>query len=420
MERIDFPLTGNTIIMAIVILIHVFFAFFAVGGATLAVVSEWIGRRKNNDDYIALARKTTKFLADMMKINGVLGVAIVVLTLGLWGSFAKLLYSVMFWPFVTEGLFFLILMVFSISYNNSWDKVKQGTHLFLGAVTAFAAIMTAFLINSVWAFMMTPGEWIITQNRWDAFLNPILWESFLHMIIPCFLNGALFVFLWSYWKLKRSDRDLEFYERTNKLTAGIAGVLVFLQPLSGLSFLFKVKSATGSLAEPSPWQQIWSGLARPYFHAMITLAGIAVVFAILYWLLGHDKGRKFLVGTAISLFVAFFMGAYTREKARKPYLVWGTMYMNQKFVGEKSASVASELETSGEDIYEDWECGACHTMRGTGGNVGPELVDLHMSYKLDELEAFLKEPPGDMPPFEGSEDELRALAEYLLKASRTQ
>ena len=216
MERIDFPLTGNTIIMALVILIHVFFAFFAVGGATLAVLSEWYGRRKADDDYITLSRKVTKFLADMMKINGVLGVAIVVLTLGLWGSFARLLYSVMFWPFVTEGLFFLILMIFSISYNNTWDKVSSKVHLFYGFGTAIAAIMTAFLINSVWAYMMTPGDWINTQNRWDAFLNPILWESFSHMIIPCFLNGALIIFLWSFWKSKTSDRDLELYEKSNK------------------------------------------------------------------------------------------------------------------------------------------------------------------------------------------------------------
>ena len=122
MERIDFPLTGNSIIMAIVILIHVFFAFFAVGGSILSVVSEWIGRRKGQDHYILLARKVTKFLADMMKINGGLGVAIVVLTIGLWGTFAKTLYSATFWLFLTEGAFFLILMIFSILYNHTWDK----------------------------------------------------------------------------------------------------------------------------------------------------------------------------------------------------------------------------------------------------------------------------------------------------------
>lgn len=420
MERIDFPLTGNSIIMAVVILIHVFFAFFAVGGATLAIFAEWAGRKKNNDYYITLARKVTKFLADMMKINGVLGVAIVVLTLGLWGSFAKLLYSVMFWPFVTEGLFFLILMIFSISYNNTWDKVSPGTHLFLGFITAFAAIMTAFLINSVWAFMMTPGDWIASQNRWDAFFNPILWESFLHMIIPCFLNGALFVFLWSYWKLKYADRDLEFYEKTNRFTGRIAGVLIFLQPLSGISFLFKVKSATQNLPEKNPWQQIWSGLGQPFLHTMMTLAGIAVIFAILYWIFGHEKGRKFLTVTAIAVFVAFFMGGYTREKARKPYLVWGTMYMNQKFVGAKAEPVAVEGELSGEEVYINWECGACHTLNGSGGNIGPELADLDDSYQLEDLKGFLREPPGDMPPFEGSEGELDMLARYLLEASQEQ
>jgi len=417
MDRIDFPLTGNSIIMAVVIMIHVFFAFFAVGGTTLAVISEWAGRKKNNENYITLARKVTKFLADMMKINGVLGVAIVVLTIGLWGTFARLLYSVMFWPFVIEGLFFLVLMIFSISYNNTWDKVSSGTHLFLGFMTAFAAIMTAFLINSVWAFMMTPGDWISTQNRWDAFLNPILWESFLHMIIPCFLNGALFVFLWSFWKLKTSDRDLELYETVNKFTGRVAGVLIFLQPLSGLSFLFKVKSATQSLATPNPWMQVWSGLGRPFLHAMMGLAGIALIFAILYWLFGHEKGRKFLTVTAIAAFVAFFMGGYTREKARKPYLVWGTMYMNQKLVGEKVQSVAAGEKISGEQVYKDWECGACHTMQGVGGNVGPELVELDNRYQLEDLKQFLLEPPEDMPPFEGSEEEVDALARYILEAS---
>jgi cytochrome bd-type quinol oxidase subunit 1 len=178
MERIDFPLTGNSIIMAIVILIHVFLAFVAVGGSTLAVFSEWRGRKKNDNDYITFARRVTKFLADMMKINGVLGVAIIILLIGLWGGFAKLLYSVAFWPFIIEGLFFLILMIFSITYNSTWDKVSSGTHLFFGGVTAFAAIATAFLINGIWAFMMTPGDWLTTNNRWDAFFNPILWESF--------------------------------------------------------------------------------------------------------------------------------------------------------------------------------------------------------------------------------------------------
>ena len=111
------------------------------------------------------------------------------------------------------------------------------------------------------------------------------------------------------------------------------------------------------------------------------------------------------------------MGGYTREKARKPYLVWGTMYMNQKFVGEKVESAAVEGEISGEQVYKDWECGACHKLQGSGGNIGPELVDLHENYRLEEMIEFLKEPPGDMPPVEAPDEEVEALAKYIIKAS---
>lgn len=417
MERIDFPLTGNSIIMAIVILIHVFFAFIAVGASTLAVFSEWLGRRKNDDHYIVLGRRVTKILADMMKINGVLGVAIVVLLIGLWGSFSKLLYSVMFWPFVTEGLFFLILMIFSISYNNTWDKTGPKTHLAIGLVTAFAAIMSAFLINSIWAFMMVPGDWITTHNRWDAFLNPILWQSFLHMLIPCLINGALVVFLWTYWKSKTSDYEIEYYQKCNRLAGRIAALLIFLQPLSGLSFLLKIKSSTAGLATPNPWSQVWAGLARPYLQAMMTFAGVAVIFTILFWVLGHEKGRKFLLGTAIAVFVAFFMGAFTRERARKPYLVWGTMHMNQRMVKEKAMVIPTAGESLGESVFNDWECRSCHAFQGKGGTAGPELVDLDDKYSVDELKKFLLKPPEDMPPFEGSIEELDALAKFVIEGS---
>jgi len=417
MERIEFPLTGNSIIMAIVILIHVFFAFIAVGGAVLAVFSEWLGRRRKDDDYITLARRVTKFLADMMKINGVLGVAIVVLAIGLWGTFSRLLYSVMFWPFVIEGLFFLILMIFSISYNNTWNKVSAKTHIFLGFVTALAATVSAFLINSIWAFMMVPGGWLTTQNRWDAFLNPILWESFLHMFIPCLINGSLVVFIWVYWRSKTSDHDLDYYQKTNRLTARIGGGLIFLQPISGLSFLFKVKSATSDLPDPSPWSQLWTGLARPYLNMMMALAGVAVIFAVFYWILGHDKGRKFLLGTAIAAFVAFFMGAYAREKARKPYLIWGGMQMNERLVGRQVTSTPEPGAASGEQIFEDWGCRACHTFQGSGGSAGPALMDLDDKYSTEELKQFLKKPPVDMPAFEGSDEETETLAKYIMEGS---
>jgi hypothetical protein len=147
---------------------------------------------------------------------------------------------------------------------------------------------------------------------------------------------------------------------------------------------------------------------------MMTLAGLGVIFAILYWILGHQKGRKFLLITALLFFTAYVMGGYTREKGRKPYLIWGAMPMNQKII----LKTETPGEVPGKATYDDWECGACHTMNGVGGNVGPELISLHESYTVEEMMAFLVEPPEDMPPFKGSEEELKALSEYILEASK--
>jgi len=302
-DGVQFPLLGNSIIMAVVILTHVFFAFFAVGGSILAVVAEWWGTKKKDDDYIRLAKSVSGFLSDMMKINGVLGVAIVVLTIGLWSQFGAFLYSVQFWPFVLEGADFLLLMIFAVVYYHTWDSVSRGMHIFFGILTAFFALMAGFLINSIWAFMMVPGNWMQTHTRWDAFLTPILGASSIHILLPTLINASLIIFLWTYWKsVKTQGAEQTYFNKMNRFSAVIGGSLLFIQPIfSGPHFLYAVWSATEKLPEPNPWQQITNGMATPFFYAMITFGTIAVVCAAVYWMRGHEKGRPALAVAALAM-----------------------------------------------------------------------------------------------------------------------
>ncbi|XOF34864.1 MAG: cytochrome ubiquinol oxidase subunit I [Candidatus Electrothrix sp. YB6] len=428
MDGVQFPVLGNSIIMAVVILIHVFFAFFAVGGTILSVMAECWGSRKKDNDFLRLARTLSGFLSDMMKINGVLGVAIVVLTIGLWSQFGAFLYSVQFWPFLAEGAVFLFLMIASVIYHNTWDSASRGLHIFYGLCSSFFALAAGFLINGIWAFMLVPDKWLETQTRWDAFFTPILVESTLHILLPCLINASLIVFLWTYWKSNRAKEDQMYYNKMNRFAAVIGGSFLFLQPLSGLSFLFKVKSATEKLDTPSPWSQLWTadGMARPFLIAMITLAVLAMIGAILYWVLKHEKGRKFLAMASVCMFVAFFMGAFTRERARKPYLVWGTMYMNQQLTAKemdaaKKVTAVSDAPLTGEQVFIDQQCMSCHSFKGQGGSIGPDLSTLSRPELNDKnnLMDFILQPPAPanmaMPPFSGTEQELEAIAEYLLK-----
>ncbi|MCI5144609.1 MAG: hypothetical protein D3923_03570 [Candidatus Electrothrix sp. AR3] len=423
MDGVQFPLIGNSIIMAVVILVHVFVAFFAVGGSVLSVTAEWWGTKKQDDDYLRLARGLSKFLSDMMKINGVLGVAIVVLTIGLWSQFGAFLFSVQFWPFLAEGGIFLLLMIFSVIYHNTWDSASRGLHIFYGICTFLSSLAAGVMINGIWAFMLVPGKWIESQDRWDAFFTPILVESTTHLLLPCLINTVLLVFVWTYWKAKRAQGEEQRYlNKINKFTASIGGVILFLQPISGVLFLLKVKGATESLPAPNPWSQLWTagGMARPFLFTMMGLATVAMICAIIYWIMGHVKGRRFLLISSLALFTTFFIGGFTRERARKPYLVWGTMYMNQQRVGAKNTSAAStDAPLNGEQVFLNHQCMSCHSFKGEGGSTGPDLTSLSGRYDKTKLMNFVRQPPEpanmSMPPFSGPENELEALVEYLLQ-----
>lgn len=410
MERISFPITGNSVIMAVVILVHVFIAFMVVGATVMAVYYHWRGMKNDDSLQIQFARRTTELVAKVMKVNGVLGVVIVVLTIGLWGDFAKVLYNVLFWAFAIEGVFFLGLMAASNLYSGHWHDRELKRPIVAGMILSIFGLLAAFVINGIWAFMMMPGDWLRTKSRWDAFFNPIVFESFLHLLIPCFLNAALAGFLWTWYRETRTP-DSDYYRRMNRSLAKFAAVVIFLQPLSGLGFFLKVRSASSGLMDPTPYKQLLGGPATPFFIIMISLGVIAVTGSVIYLVKGHEIGRKALLATAMAAMLAFVSGAYTREKMRKPYLIHSYMPMNMITADSKPAEIPAG---DGAAIYKSLGCDSCHSIHGKGGSAGPELKDLKVNYDTEKLKKFLVNPGENMPPFEGPEEQLKALVKYLL------
>jgi len=251
----------------------------------------------------------------------------------------------------------------------------------------------------------------------DAFLNPILLESSIHLLLPCFINTAFIIFLWTFYK-KRKEADLNgYYHTINKFTGRAGAVLALLQPLSGLSFFMKVKSTSPELMNPTPYSQITNGVATPFFIAMISLASIAVVTIIIYWIIGHEKGAVFLIVATSALYIAFFMGAYTRERARKPYLVHSVMTMDMNIVNyPKSEMDSTDSVLKGPDIFSEKNCFACHVLNGEGGTFGPEIdfTQLNDEYTLESMKSFLLNPGGNMPAFNGTEEELDILSNFMI------
>ena len=83
MDKIIFPFVGSSIIMAIIITVHVFFAFMAIGALTYATICEWVGIKNKDKDFVKFSKDITSFMSDYMKINGVLGAIIYTIELNL-------------------------------------------------------------------------------------------------------------------------------------------------------------------------------------------------------------------------------------------------------------------------------------------------------------------------------------------------
>ncbi len=73
----------------------------------------------------------------------------------------------------------------------------------------------------------------------------------------------------------------------------------------------------------------------------------------------------------------------------------------------------------GRQLFAEKKCAQCHTIAGQGGTKGPELSRVGRRLRIDYLPEWIRnprnfEPMTEMPSFEGTEDELKAVVEYLL------
>ncbi|MEW5806130.1 MAG: c-type cytochrome [Acidobacteriota bacterium] len=196
-------------------------------------------------------------------------------------------------------------------------------------------------------------------------------------------------------------------------TGKIAAFFILLQPISGLLFLLRVRSVNESI-----FNKIVTGNVSRFFWPMVILGSLAVIFSLVFLLSKKRISSVLLIG-GLAVYIAFPFGGFTRERARKPYLIYGYMYLNQRLVPREDAENLGIADknlrvVNGDSTLEEYGCLACHNFRGKGGTFGPNLNNLN--YKKEDLEKIIKSPPKDMPPFEGDEKDLERIVEVLLRA----
>ena len=413
------PETGGGFLIALIAVLHVFVSHFAVGGGLYLIYSEKKGLRENNPAILEFVRKHARFFILMTLVFGsITGVGIWFIIALVNPAATSLLIHNFVFGWAIEWVFFGVEIAAAFVYFYTFGRMDSATHIKVGWVYFIAAWLSLFLINGIIGVMLTPGLWAENMNFWVGFFNPSFWPSlFFRTFIAVMIAACYGYFSASF------VRDRGVRESMTRFSAKWAlGALLLMLP-SAVWYLSVLPEAAHSLVMGK----------SPTITAMIPwgLGGIIVLLVIM---LGGGIYRPRINNKAVavaSLFAALaVMGSFEwiREAARRPYVINNVMYSNsilksdverlnsegylrQALWVENRELREDNMVQAGEELFIQ-QCYACHTVNGIQNDI--VAATSNMSYRaLTKYIDTIHERRYFMPPFVGTEMEVKALATYI-------
>ena len=415
---------GGGFLIAVIAIIHVYVAQFAVGGGLFLVLTEHFGHHRNDQGILDYVKKHTKFFLLLTMVFGALtGV-------GIWSTISLLnpsATSVLIHTFVfawgTEWVFFVTEIVSLFIYFYTFDRLSKRNHLIIGWIYFGAAWMSLFVINGIIDFMLTPGAWIENHNFWSGFFNPTFWPALFFRTFFSIMIAGLFGFLTASF-LK--DAKL----RTTMLRYSAKWLLV---PFA----LFLASSWWYRAALPPHIEEIIFQ-KMPQLQNAITIFMACSPLLILGGLIMAIKmpsGLSRSMAAVMLVIGLMYFGAFEflREGGRRPYIIYDYMYSNSILKTDVAnvahAGVLQEgkwienrhvtqdnYKAAGRELF-DTLCLSCHSVGGVLNDIGQQTRK-NSPEELNLIFATMGKERPYMPPFPGNEMEKALLIDYLNNVMR--
>ncbi|MBI5522526.1 MAG: cytochrome ubiquinol oxidase subunit I [Desulfarculus sp.] len=410
---------GGGFFIALIAVVHVYVAHFAVGGGLFLVLTEARGHRLKDQGLLDYTRRHTKFfLLLTMVFGGLTGVAIWLTISLLHPAATSILIHTFVFAWATEWVCFVAEIVALFVYYYTFGKMEPRRHLMIGWLYFIFAWLSLVIIGGIIAFMLTSGGWPASGDFWDGFLNPsfvpsVAFRTFLALVLAG-VYGLL---------TATAQADPGLRTRLVRWCAAWLLAPFLLMLATGWWYLAALPDEPRQMIlrlnpEMAPVMQTLVLTASALF-----LGGLALAFRL---------PRSASQGLALVLLIIglFYMGSFEwlREAGRRPHIIAGHMYSNSLTPAQMERTQREGLlklakwskikevsednrQAAGRELY-NLLCSPCHSLGGPMNNLLARTAKyglVGLDSQLDGMGKLL----GYMPPFAGNLEERRALAAFI-------
>lgn len=412
--------------MALVSVLHVFVAQFAVGGGIYLVWMERRAQALNSPDILIwLKGHTFFFLLLTMVFGGLSGVGIwFTMSVANPAATSALIHSFV-WIWAAEWVFFLVEIAALLIYYYSYPLMLQGkfsprAHLNVGLVYAGAGWMSLLLINGVICFMLTPGRGLENASLFDAFFNPTMLPSLVYRTALCLVLAGMFA-------LFTASRIRD--EKAKHTVIRLSSLWICIP------FLVLLASSWWYFAVLPPDRQAAILRRTVDVHPFLIAYGwiLPVIFLLGVFAFVRAEKLRFPLAAVILCTGLVLAGSFEwlRETGRRPWIIPQYMYsssvlasegalINERGAAEISGWLRLYDEKHGDDAVTSGrgalifaqQCGGCHGVGGPRLNIIPRLKHLTKAgiYAQISGQGIATDY---MPPFYGNREDRAALTLYL-------
>lgn len=437
------PVLTSPIWIAVVAVLHMYAAMYAVGGSILLSAQTGLAYRSSDGDYLGYLRTHAWFFVLFTTIFGALSGVGIWWTIGLASPLAtEELIHVFVLIWAIEYLAFFVEITSGFIFFYYWGRLDSQNHLRMGWIYAGAAFVSLLAITPITSFQINNGNWVPGDGVARAFFNPQAFPQIIARTGASLLLAALYFFLHVTLKAADKVRVRDCVGRESAKWAILGAVLTLI---GGVTWYINLPP-TGSAA-------ISSATVLNVLTVIIFALSAGVVLMVY---VGPIRNPSWLNPGFAFLFLGFGLaatgtGEFIRESVRKPYIVynrvlgsqirpeavtqlrrsgyiaggvWTSAYVRDKYprvLPVSSEAIdqsvlrnlpARERRDVGRVIYMN-HCNDCHAI-SFGYNAVAQLTRGWSRDLVYDSVIHLNEIHFFMPPWAGMDAEAEVLTDYLM------